>query len=508
MERLFRESLRDLERNQQHLTRAAFPLDLCSLLSARVFATLRDMASPVARSRRIQRPATIERASTLRPRALSLAETSPYRRASASSIDDIATPTPFGPYLVYEQLGEGGMAHVHRAELVTPSGLRKQVALKRLNTDACEDPALVASFVHEAQLAARLHHPNIVQAYDLGKIDDTYYMAMELVPGPTLWQVMTLVQNGGAGAVPLPIALEILIEICDALDHVHGLCDEGGKPLELIHRDVSPANIIISRTGAAKLIDFGIAKVRSSRHATEAGIIKGKHGYVAPEYTYGHLDQRADLFALGVVAHELISGRRLFLADTAYATIANVRHLPVPPPSRFAPGVSSALDAIVLTALEREPGMRWQSAGALRAALVEEARKQPVAISGPQIRDWVEWAFNQTPRRDSSVDRCLDGLDPSVSIVIEIEEPELRVPEVVEPPPPAVESKKPAQRRKPRNGLPARAPRWRAPTRWTSPPHRRSAAPALILLALFAFGMLAADQGWIDLERLRTLLSL
>lgn len=469
------------------------------------------MASPVARSRRIQRPATIERASTLRPRALSLAETSPYRRTSASSLDEITTPTAFGPYLVYEQLGEGGMAHVHRAELVSPSGLRKQVALKRLNTDACEDPALVAAFVHEAQLAARLHHPNIVQAYDLGKIDDTYYMAMELVPGPTLWQVMTLVQNG-AGAVPLPIALEILIEICDALDHVHGLCDEGGKPLELIHRDVSPANIIISRTGAAKLIDFGIAKVRSARHATEAGIIKGKHGYVAPEYTYGHLDQRADLFALGVVAHELISGRRLFLADSGPATIANVRHLPVAPPSRFAPGVSSALDAIVLTALEREPGMRWQSAGALRAALVEEARKQPVAISGPQIRDWVEWAFHQTPRRDSSVDRCLDGLDPSISIVIEIEEPELRVPQVVEPAPeppvpPAVEAKKPAQRRKPRHGIPARAPRWRAPTRWISPPRRRSAAPVLILLALFAFGMLAADQGWIDLERLRALLS-
>ena len=144
----------------------------------------------------------------------------------------------------------------------------------------------------------------------------------------------------------------------------------------------------------------------------------------------------------------------------------------------------------------------------LRTALVEEARKQLGRDQWPADPRLgrVGVPADTTPGLQRRP--VLDGLDPSMSIVIEIEEPELRVPEVVEPPPPAVESKKPAQRRKPRNGLPARAPRWRAPTRWTSPPHRRSAAPALILLALFAFGMLAADQGWIDLERLRTLLSL
>jgi len=473
---------------QQDLTRGVRPLAICSLLYAAGFATLARMVAL---------------------RAQSLAETLPFTRADE-----------FGPYLVHEQLGVGGMAYVHRAELVTQSGLRKQVALKRLNTEACEDPALVAAFVHEAQIAARLHHPNIAQAYDLGKIDDTYYIAMELVPGPTLAQLMTLTRTG-AGAVPLPIALEILIQICDALDHVHGLCDEGGKPLDLIHRDVSPTNIIISRTGAAKLIDFGIAKARSARHATEAGIIKGKHGYIAPEYTYGQLDQRADLFALGVVAHELLSGRRLFLADTDRRTIANVRNLPVAPPSRYAPGISPALDAIVLQALEREPDKRWSTAAALRAALVEEARKLPVAFNGRQIREWVEWAFEQTPRRNSSVDRLLDGLDPSVSIVIEVEEPELRV---VKPEPRVSEvielrvvkpveaspapSAKRARPRKPRHGLPTRAPRWRAPTRWIAPPRPRSAIPALLLLlAVIAFAVFAADQGWIDVERWRELLT-
>ena len=222
-------------------------------------------------------------------RAASLAEKTPFQKADA-----------FGPYLVYEKLGEGGMAVVHRAEHVGETGLRKPVALKRLHTESSEDPSLVASFVREAQLAGRLRHPNIAQAYDLGRIDGTYFIAMELVPGPTLAQVLTMTRNG-AGAVPLSIALEILIELADALEHVHGMRDDAGNPLELVHRDVSPMNIVISRTGAAKLIDFGIAKVRSARPSTEAGIIKGKHAYIAPEYTHGHLDQRSDLFGLGVV---------------------------------------------------------------------------------------------------------------------------------------------------------------------------------------------------------------
>jgi serine/threonine protein kinase len=339
-------------------------------------------------------------------RAASLAETTPFQRADA-----------FGPYLVYEKLGEGGMAVVHRAEHVGETGLRKPVALKRLHTESSEDPSLVASFVREAQLAGRLRHPNIAQAYDLGRIDGTYFIAMELVSGPTLAQVLTMTRNG-AGAVPLSIALEILIELADALEHVHGMRDEAGNPLELVHRDVSPMNIVISRTGAAKLIDFGIAKVRSARPSTEAGIIKGKHAYIAPEYTHGHLDQRSDLFGLGVVAHELLTGRRLFAADSELATIRNVRELPVPPPSRLRPGISRELDAIVLRAVEREPGMRWQTASDLRNALVTEARRLGKPASGPQIRDWVAWAFQQVPRRVSSVDRMLEACEPSISIEI------------------------------------------------------------------------------------------
>ena len=349
-------------------------------------------------------------------------ETSPFRHPSASasaSASIVAPPDPgeaFGPYIVYEQLGEGGMARVHRAEMLGTAGFRKTVALKRMRTVTSENPDFVTSFIHEGQLIGRIKHPNIAQAYELGKIDRTYYIAMEFVPGPTLAQIMAQSRRC-AGAIPLPVILEILIQLCDALEHAHDMQDESGKPLNLIHRDVSPMNVIVSRGGSAKLIDFGIAKVRGSCVETQAGIIKGKHAYVAPEYTLGTgLDRRVDLWGLGVVAHEMITGRRLFLGDTEGDTIRNVRVMTIPPPSRIAANISPELDDIVMTALQRDPELRWQNAGAMRAALTTEARRQRAVVSGAQIRDWIEWAFRQPTREDSPIGGVLADLEPSISI--------------------------------------------------------------------------------------------
>jgi len=394
------------------------------------------MATPIARVRRVRRPArtdelVVERANrTPRPvlrgpgaprrPSTSMIETSPFEHPTAG---DIASPPEaagetFGPYMVYEQLGEGGMARVHRAELVGAAGFRKTVALKRMRTVTSENPDFVTSFIHEGQLIGRLKHPNIAQAYELGKIDGTYYIAMEFVPGPTLAQIMAQSRRS-AGAIPLPIVLEILIQLCDALEHAHELRDDGGKPLQLIHRDISPMNIIVSRAGTAKLIDFGIAKVARSCIETQAGIIKGKHAYVAPEYTLGiGLDRRVDLWGLGVVAHEMITGRRLFLGDTDIETIRNVRLMEIPPPSRIANGISAELDDIVMTALQRDPELRWQNAGAMRAALTAEARRQRAVVSGAQIREWIEWAFRQPTREDTPIRHVLDDLEPSISLEI------------------------------------------------------------------------------------------
>ena len=324
------------------------------------------------------------------------------------------TPEVVGQYLVYEQLGRGGMATVHRAETQGISGFRRPVALKRLLPHLAADADLVRAFTHEARLASHLRHANCAQTYDLGKVDDTYFIAMEYVPGPTLQQIIKQC-NSAAGLCPIPIVLELIMQVLDGLDHAHNLCDESGKPLGIIHRDVSPSNIIVSNTGVAKLIDFGIAKAEDSGVRTETGLIKGKFGYVAPEYTYGSLDVRADLFAVGVIAHELLTGRRLFDGRDNYETIELLREGPIQPPSRWRPEVPRDLDDIVMTALQRDPAQRWQSAAAMRVALANLARDQKLEITSQQVFEWVEWAFTQEARKeDTGLVRLIDALaEPS-----------------------------------------------------------------------------------------------
>lgn len=340
----------------------------------------------------------------------------------------------FGAYYLHEQLGEGGMASVHRATRIDGSG--GPVAIKRLWAHLSDDRDFVESFVQEARLTRLLRHDNIAQTYELGKTNGLYYIAMELVRGPTLDAVMRQSRTA-AGAIPLPIIVEILIQLCDALDHAHNLRDELGRPLRLIHRDVSPANIILANNGVVKLIDFGIAKAARSRVQTAAGYIKGKLAYVAPEYTFGKLDARADLFAVGAVAHEMLTGHRLFAAATEIATIQNVRQLAIAPPSRHDRKVTRELDDIVLTALQRDPDQRWQNAAAMGRAL-RGVQAEIGGVSPSELRRWVQWAFTREPWSESGVGKILATL--------ESERPERAAPPTV----PAI----PALMRKPKFKVP------------------------------------------------------
>ena len=285
------------------------------------------------------------------------------------------------------------MASVHVAE---SRGLRKRVALKRLLPHAAESPELVRSFVHEARLVGHLRHPNIAQTYDFGRVGDTYFIAMELVPGPTLAQLIRQCKST-VGIMPPPVALNILCQVCDALAYAHNLCDEQGRPLGLIHRDVSPPNIIVSNTGIVKLIDFGVAKMARSSMQTQVGTVKGKFSYMAPEYLAGQLDSRVDLWALGAVSHELLTNQTLFDAPDDLGVLEKVKRAPVPPPSRRNPDVSRELDTVVLTALERDPDRRWQSAAAMRTALANVATELWTTASNAQMIEWIEWAFMQKP---------------------------------------------------------------------------------------------------------------
>jgi serine/threonine protein kinase len=290
-----------------------------------------------------------------------------------------ASPGSFGSYRVYEQLGVGGMATVHRAEHVERAD--RQVALKRLRPELAAIPEFVQAFVDEARLASHLQHPNVAGTYDFGKVDDTYFIAMELVRGPTLSQLLR--ERPG---IPLPISLYLVTQLCDALEYAHNLCDASGTSLGIIHRDVTPANIIVSTDGLAKLIDFGIAKAASSNVRTKTGFIKGKFAYVAPEYIAGKIDTRVDLFAAGVIAHELLTGRRLFQVENDMETLKRVQRMPIEPPSKWNRKVPPALDEVVMTSLARDPDERWQRASAMRNAFAFVAQQLPTQ---QQVATWV-----------------------------------------------------------------------------------------------------------------------
>ncbi len=361
-------------------------------------------------------------------------------------MSDGAPTEAFGPYLVYEELGMGGMAQVHRAEIAGREGFQRPVALKRMLPHVASNADMVKAFVREAHLASHLRHANVAQTYELGKVDGIYFIAMELIAGRNLREILKQCALT-TGPMPVPVALNILNQLCDALDYAHNLCDEGGTPLGIIHRDVSPSNVIVAEGGVVKLIDFGIAKASASGMQTMSGTIKGKFGYMAPEYIAGSIDARADLFALGVIAHELLTNKPLFSTADDLETLERVRKMEVLPPSHKNPLIPCEVDDIVMTALSRDPSRRWQHATALKNALTTQTHRLGLAISNQTTVQWLDWAFDQTNRSNAAVPDpaqhtiSIESSDPNVleeasiepSISIErgtavMPDPQVRVP--------------------------------------------------------------------------------
>lgn len=300
----------------------------------------------------------------------------------------------FGPYRVCEPLGIGGMATVDRAEIEI-DGEKFEVALKRLDPTLAKDRTFVRRFIDEARLGQQLRHANIARTHEVGCIDNTHFIAFEYVPGVT---VQRLFEHAVATRPPpVPITLRVITQVARALGYAHGLRDEHGVLVGLIHRDVAPSNIIVANTGSTKLIDFGIAKSSIGHVRTLVGAVVGKLGYVAPEYLRtGKLDARADVYSLGVVAYELLTARRLFEADQIDAAEAQ-RAARIAPPSSLNRAVPPALDNIVLAALAPDPRRRTQSALDLYTALDNLALDHALSTTDSEVAIWLRGELADMP---------------------------------------------------------------------------------------------------------------
>ncbi len=279
------------------------------------------------------------------------------------------TPRMFGKYFLYERLAVGGMAEIFRAKMYGVDGFEKNMVVKQILPQYSRNKDFIQMFVDEAKITVSLSHGNVVPVFELGEIEGIYFIAMEEVNGKSLGEVMDagLDQNR---RLSVPHSLYICSEMLAGLDYAHRKTDDQGRPLGIVHRDISPQNILVSFEGDVKIVDFGIARAATKVHETQAGVIKGKFGYMSPEQALGHdVDGRSDVFAAGILLYEMLTLERLFQGSTDGVTLDRVKRADVPTPSRANPTLPPKLDAIAFKALARNPEDRYQTAGEMRMAV-------------------------------------------------------------------------------------------------------------------------------------------
>lgn len=322
------------------------------------------------------------------------------REASESFITPRAIP--FGNYYLLERLAVGGMAEVYLAKCFGVAGFERLVALKRILPTIAEDDEFIAMFIDEAKIAGQLSHANVAQIFDLGKINASYFIAMEYISGHDLRALWDRARD--EGGLPLALVCYVTRKICEGLDYAHRRRDNRGRPLGIIHRDVSPQNILLSYDGDTKVIDFGIAKAANRMVRTQTGILKGKFAYMAPEQARGEpTDHRADIFAIGVILYELITGERCFKADSDFALLEKVRRVDIVPPRKIKPDTPRDLERIIFKALAREAGDRYAWASALAADLDHFMSDQQLTYNKDELGAYVRQMFrdehNEETRR-------------------------------------------------------------------------------------------------------------
>jgi serine/threonine protein kinase len=307
----------------------------------------------------------------------------------------------YGPYRLLDRIAVGGMAEVFKAKRSGVEGFEKIVAMKRILPHLSDNKEFVDMFVDEAKMVAGLTHPNIVQIFDLGRIDTSYYIAMEYVHGRDLRSILKRAKEKGL-RMPLDLCLRIVGQVCSALEYAHRKKDERGRAMKIVHRDVSPQNILISFEGDVKLTDFGIAKAATKASSTDRGALRGKLLYMSPEQAWGRsMDRRSDLFSLGIVLYEMLTDQKPFLGGgTEMSILEMVRQCRIEAPRKMNPRVPESLDAVVMKSLGREPEDRYQDAGEMHRALDKVLReRQPPSAS--ELARFMEVLFDRHEREEA-----------------------------------------------------------------------------------------------------------
>jgi len=362
-------------------------------------------------------------------------------------------PRTIGPYTILDELGEGGMAVTWRArEAIAGVGGTRVVALKQIRPEFAHDPEFRRMFLDEARLSSQINHQNICRTYAAGEVDGTLFMAMEFVDGTDLWHLMHQAEKLDGG-FPLPHALAICEMILAGLQSAHDLRGDDGQLLNLVHRDISPQNILLSRQGEVKIIDFGVAKAQSNTVKTQAGMVKGKVLYFSPEQLNGQpLDGRSDLFAVGLILYELVCGLHPLRGNSDIETIFNYVNRTIAPPLDLRPDLPPVVSALVMRSLARDRDQRFPNADLMGRAVADALFQVYPSYQRYLLRDFLGWALDepdQAPYLIPAAKRS-DHLSPST-------------------PPPIPPS------------TPERSPRRTPPpaTPWPTPPIRGEPAPTL-----------------------------
>jgi eukaryotic-like serine/threonine-protein kinase len=308
------------------------------------------------------------------------------------------TTTLGSKYELIQRIARGGMAELFLAQVKGPAGFEKKVVIKQVLPHLSGEPSFVKMFLQEARVGARLSHPNIVQILDFGQADGTYFICMEYVEGRSLLDVVVQTRRAGT-TIPTGVAAKIVSQICEGLHHAHNATDSAGEPLGIVHRDVSPSNILVSFNGVAKISDFGIAKAKTALMQTRAGTIKGKYAYMSPQQCMSQpLDCRSDIFSLGIVLFEVTTYIRLFARSAEALTIQALLSEPIPRPSSLVPDYPPILEQIVMHALDRDPDRRYQSTVELHRDLERFLRDSDEPCGSVEVAEFMQTLYPEAIR--------------------------------------------------------------------------------------------------------------